>query len=214
MKRISNLQSNTCGCVIHLPRHLLPWDASNPPFNIFWRCLGICVFFALGSSLLQELWSFPCSSVLGEPRPQPHLPTPILRCIVVRMWSTCTGGSWTGLKNQIVGIGLLPIMSRSSICNQPHHTVSSAEHQNSGVWLMLQPHPLDQRHNYIVINFAGSLDFLRCVRLWLLFINSHPPEERECNRPAICGVRDVFRVECSINLCIGLSRRLKFGADL
>lgn len=57
MKRILNLQSNTCGFVIHLPRHLLLWDISNPPFNIFRRCLGIGVF-ALGSSLLQELWSF------------------------------------------------------------------------------------------------------------------------------------------------------------
>lgn len=62
MKRISNLQSNTCGFVIHLPRHLLLWDTSKPPFNIFWRCLGIGVL-ALGSSRLQELWSFPCSPV-------------------------------------------------------------------------------------------------------------------------------------------------------
>lgn len=37
------------------------------------------------------------------------------------------------------------------------HTVSSTEQQNSAVWLMLQPHPLDQRHNYIVIDLAGSL---------------------------------------------------------
>lgn len=28
-----------------------------------------------------------------------------------------------------------------------------AEEQRSAVWLMLQPHPLDQRHNYIVISW-------------------------------------------------------------
>lgn len=150
MKRISNLQSNTCGFVIHLPRHLLLWDTSNPPFNIFWRCLGIGVL-ALGSSRLQELRSFPCSTVFYGTSFSSTYSHFVL--IVVRTGSTpstCTSGSRAILKYQIVGIALLPIMGCSSICNQLHHTVSSAEPQNSGVWLMLQPHPLDHRHNYIV----------------------------------------------------------------
>lgn len=169
----------------------------NPPFNMFWRCLGIGVL-ALGSSRLQELWSFPCSTVFYGSIDFILL-HPLTSCAyVVRTGatrSTCASGSWTVLKYQIAGIALLPIMGCSSICNQLRHTVSSAEPQNSGVWLMLQPHPLDHRHNYIVINFAGSLDFLVCVPLWLLFIKYHLPEERECNRAAICGVRDVLRVE-------------------
>lgn len=73
--------------------------------------------------------------------------------------------------------------------------VSPAEHQKSGVWLMLQPHPLDQRHNYIVINMAETLGFLRCARPWFLIIKYHSPEKSECNRPAIRGVQVVFWVE-------------------
>lgn len=136
--------------------------------------------------------------ILWEHRLHSPPPTHILCFIVVRTGSTpstCASGSWTVLKYQIVGIALLPIMGCSSICNQLHHTVSSAEPQNSGVWLMLQPHPLDHRHNYIVINFAGSLDFLGCAPLWLLFIKYRLPEEWDCNRAAICGVQDVLRVE-------------------
>lgn len=216
MKRISNLQSNTCGFVIHLPRHLLLWDTSKPPSNIFWRCLGIgilaldplasksCEVFRVlifyGSIHFILLHPLPFCALLWLER-DPHRPH-------------APAGHEPSWNIKFVGIALLPIMGCSSICNQRRHTVSSAEPQNSGVWLMFQPHPLDQRHNYIVINFAGSLDLPGCERLWLLFIKYHLPEEWECNRAAICGVQDVLRVELSINLCIGLNRRLNFGTAL
>lgn len=79
------------------------------------------------------------------------------------------------LENQVAGISLLPLRG-TSICNQPCLSVSPAEPRNSAVWLMLQPHPLDQRDNYIVINVAEWMDF-RCQHPWLLFIKYHSPEK-------------------------------------
>lgn len=55
IKRILNLQSNTCGFVIHLPRHLLLWDISKHPFNIFSKVFRDWCF---RTSLFQETWSF------------------------------------------------------------------------------------------------------------------------------------------------------------
>lgn len=66
-------------------------------------------------------------------------------------------------------------VSSSSICSHPCHNVTPAEEQNRTVWLMLQPHPLDQRYNYIVISFTGPIKLLWSTVLWLPFIKHQFP---------------------------------------
>lgn len=117
--------------------------------NIFWgwpQVLCLQSFFSLFCLTSEMLRTFLACYI--SPAFLLHLLPPLAQSThICRRW-TLSSTTWK------CDLKKVPDACCNSICTWPCHLVPWAEEQRSAEWLMLQPHPLDQRHNYIVISWT------------------------------------------------------------